>query len=453
MRRRSPVRTPIGMRLRAAAPPVAAVLLAVVAAIIPNPDDPPRRPVPVPVSRTAYACPGGSHLMLGQVSPAESVDVIELPSGASLPGVAHPSRWRSVDSHGAAIVVDQVGRRSGASGFFVQSSADGALAVGSCPATLDQTWYLGLGSGAKHESKVLLANLSDVVAVADLALWGSQGPIEEVGGRGLVLKPHAVQVIDLKDLASGEPDLALRVNRRRGALAVSVLDASQQVFAGSEVIPATGLPSRTQVISGIPAKAKGRSLVFLNPGGMTARVKATVLGENGPVVLQGLDRIRVEAGSIFSMDMPPGVGSGGVSVRVESDQPIVAGARFEYSKTDFATAAAVRPLDGPAVVPLALGEGIERPHVTLTALGRPAKVDITGYDDQMHPVGTMKVTIDGLSTVTARLGALENASYAVVRAHGRVVGAALFQSKDGVASVPLEAAPTRVLGPDVRPAS
>lgn len=455
--RRRPVRTPIGQRVRAGAPPAIALLLVATAAALPDPEDAPRPPVPVPVSRAAFACPSGSEIALGQVSPAESVVARDLPGGARRSSLEEPDRWRRAELTDRSLVVEQVGRRSGAAGFFAftaEAAQGGGLVVGSCPPTVDQSWFLGLGSGAKHESRVVLTNLSDVVAVADVALWGSQGPIEEVGARGVLVKPGAVQVIELKEFAAEEPELALRVNRRRGALAVAVIDGSQRVFAGSEAIPAARIPARTQIVAGVPAKAKGRSLVLLNPGSTSARVKATVLAANGPVVPQGLEGFRVAGGTITTVDLPPGAGSSALSVRIDSDQPIVAGARFDFGRKDFATAVAARALDGPALVPIALGAGVERPHVTLTALGRSGRATITGYDTRMRAVGRMTVALQPSTTRRARLARLGgDAAYAVVRTRGPVVGAAMFQTTDGVASIPLEAAPLRVLGPDVRAGS
>lgn len=460
-RRRQPVRTPVGQRIWAAAPPVAALTLVCVAALLPAADDGSRPPVPVPVSRAAYACPAGSSIALGQVSPGEKAAAHELPGGTRRSELEHPDRWRrteltAVAGGEGALVVEQVGRRSGASGFFARTAdpaEGGGLVVGACPATVDQSWYLGLGSGAKHQSRVFLTNLSDVVAVADLAMWGSQGPIEEVGARGVVVKPGTTQVIELSAFAAEEPDLALRVNRRRGALAVTVVDGSQRVFAGSEAVPATRAPSRSQIVSGLPANPKGRSLIVLNPGSTTVRVRASVLARSGAVVPRGLESVPVAAGSVRNIDLPPGVGGDAMAIRVESTEPIVAGARFDFGKADYAAAVSARTLDGPALVPVELGAGVERPRLTLTAPGRPARVTITGYDASMKAVGRATLGLDASSTRTVRLGTLGDASYVVVRTRGAVMGAALFETADGVASVPLEAAPMRVLGPSVRPAS
>ena len=41
-------------------------------------------------------------------------------------------------------------------------------------------------------------------------------------------------------------------------------------------------------------------------------------------------------------------------------------------------------------------------------------------------------------------------AYVVVEARGAVVGSATFRKDEGIAAMPLEAAPVRVLGPDVR---
>lgn len=454
--RRRPVRTPVGQRVRATVPPVIALLLVGVAAVLPEPDDGSRAPVPVPVSRAAYACPSDSAVAMGQVSPGESVVARELPAGGRRSSVERPDRWRRTQLGDSALIVEQVGRQSGALGFFARTAATeegGGLIVGACPASVDQSWFLGLGSGAKHQSRVILTNLSDVVAVADLALWGSQGPIEEVGARGLVIDPHAVQVIELNTFAAEEPDLALRVNRRRGALAVTVLDGSQRVFAGSEAVAPTRAPAKRQIVGGLPANPKGRSLIILNPGAATARVTATVLGPAGPVVPQGLRSVAVGAGTVKNLDLPPGIGSGPVALRLDANEPIVAGARFDFGKKDYAAAVSGRALDGPALVPVALGAGVERPRLTLTAPGRAARVTITGHDAAMKAVGRATIELESSTTRTVRLTKLGDASYVVVRARGAVIGAALFQTEEGMASIPLEPAPMRVLGPHVRPAS
>jgi hypothetical protein len=96
--RRRPVRTPVGQRLRAAAPPMLTLALVGAAALLPAPDDGSRAPAPVPVSRAAYACPSGTSVAVGQVSPGDSVVARDVPGGRRHPSMEHPDRCGALNS-------------------------------------------------------------------------------------------------------------------------------------------------------------------------------------------------------------------------------------------------------------------------------------------------------------------------------------------------------------------
>ncbi len=89
-------------------------------------------------------------------------------------------------------MVQQRGRASGAVGFFAGTApkkGGGGLVVGSCPGVVDDAWLMGLGSGGKHFSTLILTNLADTPAAVDLSLWGPKGKIDAVGSEGIVVKP------------------------------------------------------------------------------------------------------------------------------------------------------------------------------------------------------------------------------------------------------------------------
>lgn len=454
-RRARPTRSSMGMRLRAAAAPAVAVGLLLIAAFLPYPRLLDRAQQPVAVSRTAFACPPGSQAAAGQIAPATAVTATEFPGGTRVKDLESTHRWRRAKI-GRTTVVDEVGRGAGAVGFFslaAESTAGAGLMLGSCPATLDESWFVGLGSGVKHESRLVLTNVSDVVAVADVSMWGTEGPIEVVGGDGLVLKPQQSRTIKVDDFAAGEPELAVRVERRRGSFAVTAIDGSTRSYSGSEIAPPTAAPRRTQIVSGLPAGAKFRSVLITNPTSTTSRVSFEVIGPRGSFAPRGLDAVRVRAGRVTTVELPTTIGSDGLAVRVHSEQPILATARVAGDKADYAYAVASRPLDGPAIVPVEVSGGIGRPRLTLTAPGRSASVTVQGYDSAMRPLKSARYEISGGTTSTVNIGRLtdsERLAYVVVRPHGKVVGAAAFRGDDGLASIPLEGAPVRVLGPDVQ---
>jgi hypothetical protein len=442
----------MGMRLRAAAPPAVAAGLVIIGLLLPSPHLLDRTQETVAVSRTAYACPPGSTVAAGQVAAASAVVAAELPSGKRVKALESTNTWRRAEIDRTTLV-DQVGRGSGAVGFFELAGGDGGgLMVGSCPATLDESWFVGLGSGVKHESRIVITNVSDVVAVADVTMWGTDGPIEVVGGDGLVLKPRQTRTIAVSDLAAGEAELAVRVERRRGAFAVSAIDDSTRTYSGSEIDPPTASPHRSLLLSGLPARAKFRSLLITNPTSTTSRVSVKVIGPKGSFAPQGLEAVRVPAGRVTAIEMPTTIGTEGMAVRLTSEQPILATARVAEDKSDYAYAVGARPLDGPAVVPVALAGGVGRPRLTLTAPKGDASVTVRGFDARMRPIKTARFELSAGTTSTVDVGKAIDAdrlAYVVVKPHGRVVGAATFRGDDGIASLPLEGAPVRVIGPDV----
>ncbi|HUP99881.1 MAG TPA: DUF5719 family protein [Aeromicrobium sp.] len=456
MRRRArAARSTPGMRLRASLPPVVALLLVALAFALPDPSQKPREPRSVAVSRTAYACPPGVNVAAGQVAPATSVKATTLPSGTRQSRLELSDRWRLAKTS-KATVVEQSGRGSGAVGFFTTTASaaqGGGLVVAPCPPTVDESWFVGLGSGGKHESRLVFTNLSDVIAVADVSLWGTEGPIDVVRGAGIIIKPHRTRTITVDKLAAGETELAARVERRRGAFAVTAFDGSRRVFSGSEVEPSSVSPKRDQLLAGLPAGARNRTLLVVNPSTVTSRLSVSVLGPRGSFAPRGLEAVRVPAGSVTAFDIPAAIGADGVSIRLKSDQPVAATVRFADEKKDYAYAVSARPLDGPALVPVDLGGGTSRPRLTVTAPGGKATVTVVGYDARMKRIGSGHYEIAAGATATVNLAKLtdsERLAYVVVTPKGNVIGSATFRKDDGIASIPLEAAPIRVLGPDVR---
>jgi hypothetical protein len=456
MRRRARApRSTLGMRIRASMPPVLALLLVVVAFFLPDPSQKPREPRPVAVSRTAYACPPGVNIAAGQVAPATSVKAVTLPGGASQSRLEASDRWRLAKTS-KPTVIEQFGQGSGAAGFFTTTASEaggGGLFVAPCPPSVDESWFVGLGSGAKHESRLFFTNLSDVIAVADVSLWGTEGPIDVVRGTGIIIKPHQTRTIVLDDLAAGETELAARVERRRGAFAVTAFDSSRRVFGGSEAEPSTIAPRRDQILAGLPAGARNRTLLLVNPSTVTSRLSVSVLGPRGPFAPRGLEAVRVPAGSVTALNVPAAIGTDGVAIRLKSDEPLAAAVRIADGKKDYAYAVGAHRLEGPALIPVDLGGGTSRPRLTVTAPAGQAAVKVAGYDDRMKRIASGRYEIGAGATATVNLGKLTDSdrlAYVVVTPAGNVIGSATFRKDDGIATFPLEAAPIRVLGPDVR---
>jgi hypothetical protein len=248
----------------------------------------------------------------------------------------------------------------------------------------------------------------------------------------------------------------VRVERRRGSLAVSALDSSTAVFSGTDALEPTAAPRREQTVAGIPSGSGTRTLLLLNPRTSTARVHVEVVGKKGVFAPEGLESIKVDARQLRTVTVPKSVGSDEAALRLESDQPISASMRFAPDTKDRAVVEASPELDGAAVVPVDLGTGTRPPHLVLTAARSEAKATLEAYDEQMRRQATADVTVEAGTTKSLDLGSAKvldakGVAYVVVRAKGGVAGAATYRRGAGIASLGLTEAPVTVLGPQVRP--
>jgi hypothetical protein len=132
---------------------------------------------------------------------------------------------------------------------------------------------------------------------------------------------------------------------------------------------------------------------------------------------------------------------------------VAAAVRVAEAKDDYAYSDSAHRLAGPALVPVDVGGGTSRPRLTLTAPGGKATVTVKGFDAQMKLLASERHELPAGTTSTVALTGLTDSdrlAYVIVEPRGNVVSSATFRKDEGIASIPLEAAPVRVLGPDVR---
>ena len=446
--------------------PVAAVAILAIAYALPGNAPGTRPPKTVTVTQSSYSCPilKDTAVAAGRYAahPGASTSAEALPGREQIAALAKSSGWAEATVSGTALLVagsDPKG--SGAVGFTAETPSrktGGGLSVASCPGVLQDAWYLGAGSGSKHFTTLTLTNVSDAPAVADVSLWGRNGPVDAVDSQGIVLEAFQSRTIRLETLAAGEPELAVHVHSRRGAMSIAARDTSTAVFGGTEAIPATTAPSRSQLLPGIDAKTSSKQLLVLNPGDTTARVKVEALGKDGSLVPTGLDDIKVSAGKVKVLDLPKSAGDGAMALRLTSDVPLSAGLRMASTNKDFAYAVAGPVLDGPAIAPLSVKGLLDGAKLVLTAPKAKASVSVTAYDKDMKKVGATTLSLKAASTGSIDLGkkklfdvAQDKIAYVVVTAVGDVAGSAVYTNGSGLSALPLRSAPLTTQAPDVLP--
>lgn len=440
--------------------PVAAIAMVAAASLVPAASVESSAPRPIDIVETSYACPSGTSVSLaaGQVRAGEDRSVRLSPDGSPSDELADARSWSTASIDAAGAIVTETGRDVGASGFFgnrASAKSGGGLVVGQCPGVLDEGWFLGAGSGGRHFSTLLLTNLSSTPAVADIKLWGQEGPVDAVGASGITVDPYEVRRVPLADLAAGEPALAVQVVRTRGSMAAALKDTVTSTFAGTEPIGPTRSPRRDQYIGGIVSAAQGKTMLLLNPGQSTARVDIDVLAGSGTFAGKDLQDIKVDPGQYREITVPTSVGGGQQAFHVVSDQPVAASVRVNPTTKDFSVAEATVPLDGDALVPVSLGTQVRAPELVLTAPGKTASVGVEAFDASMKSLGSTSVDVDGGSTVKvsavdSKQSYADDVAYVVVRAGGDVIAAANYVTGDGVSSLALQAAPVAVSTPSVR---
>lgn len=434
--------------------------------LLPGHVEAPRPPHSVTVTQSSYACglTKGTTVVSGRYARhgGARATAVELPTRTSNETLARTSGWNESTVDAQALLVSTADADgAGAVGFAGSrgaKSVGGGLSIQACPGVVQNAWYLGAGSGSRHFSTVTLTNLSATPAVATVKLWGLDGQVDAINADALVLKAFQTRRVRLDAVAAGEAELALQVSSRRGALAVSVQDTSTAVFGGTEFMPPTGAPARTQVISGVAGSTNTRQLLLLNPSQVTARVKVEILGQDGVFVPRGLDEVKVPAGKLTVLDMSKAAGKSAQAWRLTSDQPLVGAARMAASNQDFAYAVSGPMLSGPALAPVRLGKLIDGARLEMTA-PKAAAVTVTAYDKDMKAQGSTLMQLSDGSTVSLDLAkdtlfaqSLDKLAYVVVASKGQVSGAMVYTSGTGLSTVPLRAAPLTALAPDVRPA-
>ncbi len=432
--------------------PVIAVALVAATWFVPEPE--PQKVAggssTVPVEQTTWACPVQSDwtVAAGQVAPGEKAVATAMPADAAVDPVwASTDRWRTAEPGGDALVLQQSGEKSGSVGFVAGAATKaqgGGAVLGSCPAIVDDAWFVGLGDDGRSAATVTLVNLGETRAVADLTWWGEAGPIQSIDTTGIVVEAGERREVSVESVAAGEGAVAAHVSRRRGALTAIALDGGR---GGADLVAPTAGAATEQVLAGLPAGGDSARVRLVNPGTTTAHVAIDVAGKEGSFGAEGLDDVVVDPESTKVVEVPKSVAVGQSSLLVSSDVAVVASALVE-ADDDVAHVVAATPWSGPAIVPVTMAGS--RVGVTVTAGASEVSISVESFSASMESLGTSDLAVAAGSSSTVPVAAKGAAYVVLTPAAGATVWAGLWQRDDEVlAAAPVRPAPVTVVAPGV----
>ncbi len=248
-----------------------------------------------------------------------------------------------------------------------QTIASGDLvgyAATACGEADSDSWLVAGATTVGRTSFVLLSNPGDVPAVVNLSIFGDAGAVESPGAKNLDVPARSTRILSLAGLA---PDLAAPVIHVESSVGAVYAAVQQSVVrgleaGGVEMAGPAAPPATSQTITGVqvagtstiaerlgsPDATDLQSVLRLfvpgtDPASVTVRISEEKTGGLQTEYQVGLTPQVVTEFPL--QDVPDGI----YTVEIESDQPLVTGARtstIANDALDFAWYQAVRPL-GP----------------------------------------------------------------------------------------------------------
>ncbi|MFC8595774.1 DUF5719 family protein [Streptomyces atroolivaceus] len=325
----------------------------------------------------------------------------------SLKDLGKPATADTSKSDAPALVGTATGRL--APGWTAQQTttaaaggARGLLGV-SCTAPDTDFWFPGASTGEGRQDYVHLTNPDDTAAVADIELYGAEGPLESAVGEGITV-PARSSVPMLISTLTGEAaeNVTVHVTTRTGRVGAVVSAAEDEV--GSDWLAASADPAGTQILPGIPADATSVRLVAFAPGEADADVKVQLLGKTGPLSPAGNATLHIKSQMTASVDLKDVTRGEPGSLRLSptdgSTTPVVAALRVVRG-TGAKQEVAFIPATGPVGERASVADNRAKGSVlSLTAPGETAEVKVTASAGSGGGEATAKTyTVKGGTTM------------------------------------------------------
>lgn len=312
----------------------------------------------------------------------------------------------------------------------VWQSRQGSWAGGSiCSSPAASQWFVGGSADITARGKLILVNSGLSESVADVNVWSGTSP---VNSKAVSVKANSYELLGLDTLAPGESSIVIKVVSRSGRLNAFVVDErgkGLRTLGGDLVSPGVS-PAKQLFIPAIPLQPKvknapAQQLRLLAPGDADANVSVEVISGDGRFTPVGFDNITVKKGQVMNFPLSPSLASSVYGVRINSDEPIVAGAYANVGK-DFVWSSSV-----PALTPFTIAMTGMSP--LLVFVGDDIKVEL-----ELSVAGGKKVSKSIQGNDIAFWRVPDNArNLSFIRVSANTYASALQASVNGFGSIPL----------------
>jgi hypothetical protein len=432
------------------------VVLTVGALMLVEPHEPEDRSTPpqkATLTSSSVGCPAAL-AGAGTVSLATGSDDVD--GTVTLTGNGEPQdvplRSGRVSSVDATAPVAVTGEAELAPRLLAARFGGTELAAVDCSAPSPETWFTGVGAGARHDSVVELVNPDEGPAVADITVYGRGGQIDVPPLRGVTVSGHDSVQLRLGELAPRRSELALRIVVSRGRLAASLLDQIPELGArpaSEDFIPGQAEPARSVTLLGLPPGEGTDVLAVANPGEDEARVEVKVVTADSTFAPAGLEEVRVPPGAVRTVSLSSvlreAIRDGALGLEVTASAPVTSTLRSVVGD-DLSHAAPVDASGAPMTLLVPPGVG----RVLLADAGGVGVATVESWDADGKQLAS-----DRLELSPGQGGVVDlPRGAALVRVtpdRTTVRAAALITGPSGAAVLGFRELPTEALIPDVRP--
>lgn len=304
------------------------------------------------------------------------------------------------------------------------------LSLTPCVSPVTTQHLVGGSTAASSSAQLVLTNVSGTPATVAVTAHTSTGTAGPSVISTTTVDAHSSQTI-LVEAGVRDPRLAFEVSSTGGQIAAHLLlhEVDGISGAGTESVTAGAEAATTVVVPGADLSgATGTvDLRVANPGEERATISIVSVTAEGREEVPGAQEVVLAPGTVLDLSMG-GLAGDWSALIVESDQPVLAGARIDVDG-DYAWLASSEPAERSAAsIP------DSRSQVTLYA-EEPTRATATFYDHTGAVLDEVDVTIDGIGT----LASPDAASFVLIEAddpvHAGILSVRELGSLTGIAGL------------------